>query len=229
MDPALRTSYWLGDSRAGSLGDSEDRRSGVALPRKPALCSAFDPAELSYFGSVLVTLGLKIVPAEPSVSGSISLLKRIAAVAELKAAPVKKVNNLSAFLHPMSVPWRENKIEGIWLPKKDKRCRRDAGRCWADREQEQGRQPEGLDGSQVTWGSDRGAASWRCRSQGDRADHAPLGTAQQGVEERTPTWGSESPEPKTQPHRHSCHPVIFCQSLQFTAGPFAPLKWANDT
>lgn len=62
------------------------------------------PAGWSYFGSVLVTLGLKIVTAEPSVLGSISLLKCVAAVAELKAAPVKKVNNLSAFLHPMSVP-----------------------------------------------------------------------------------------------------------------------------
>lgn len=91
------------------------------------------PAGLSYFGSVLVTLGLKIVTAGPSVLGSISLLKRVAAVAELKAAPVKKVNNLSAFLHPMSVPWRENKIEGIWLPKKDKSFRREPGRCWADR------------------------------------------------------------------------------------------------
>lgn len=62
------------------------------------------PAGLSYFGSVLVTQGLKIGAAEPSVLGSISLLKCVAAVAELKAAPVKKVNNLSAFLHPMSVP-----------------------------------------------------------------------------------------------------------------------------
>lgn len=51
-----------------------------------------------------MTLGLKIVAAEPSVLGSVSLLKGVAAAAELKAAPVKKVNNLSAFLHPRNVP-----------------------------------------------------------------------------------------------------------------------------
>ena len=106
------------------------------------------PAGRSYFESVLVTLGLKIVAAEPSVLGSISLLKRVAAAAELKAAPVKKVNNLSAFLHPMSVPWGENIIEGIWLPKKDKSFRREPARGWGDRKQGLGCLPEGLERSQ---------------------------------------------------------------------------------
>ena len=76
-------------------------------------------------------------------------MKRVAAVAELKAAPVKKVNNLSAFLHPMSVPWGGNKIEGIWLPEKDKSFRRELGRCRADRKRELGQLPEDLERSQV--------------------------------------------------------------------------------
>lgn len=77
---------------------------GHAFSKASSSALCLTPAGLSYFGSVLVTLRLKIVAAEPSVLGSILLLKRVAAVAELKAAPVKKVNNLSAFLHPMSVP-----------------------------------------------------------------------------------------------------------------------------
>lgn len=77
---------------------------GHAFSKAGSSALHLTPAGLSYFRSVLVTLGLKIGTAEPSVLGSISLLKRVAAVAELKAAPVKKVNNLSAFLHPMSVP-----------------------------------------------------------------------------------------------------------------------------
>lgn len=175
-----------------------------------------------------MTLGLKIVPAEPSVSGSISLLKRIAAVAELKAAPVKKVNNLSAFLHPMSVPWRENKIEGIWLPEKDKSVRREAGRCWADREQEQGRLPGAGKGAslhevQTAMLPAGGAESRRrCRSRLQRGRAARW----RGEDAHR---GSESPEPKTQLHCQSCHPVILRKALQFTAGPFAPLKWGNDT
>lgn len=92
-----------------------------------------------------MTLGLKIVTAEPCALGSISLLKGIAAAAELKAGSVKKVNSLSAFLQPLSVPKGENKIEGIWLPKKDKSLRGEPRRCWADRKQELGRQPEGLE------------------------------------------------------------------------------------
>lgn len=120
------------------------------LSLKPASSALLlTPAGLSYFESVLVTLGLKIVTAEPSVLGSISLLKGIAAVAELKAAPVKKVNNLSAFLHPTSVPKGENKIEGIWLSKKDKSLRNEPGRCWADSKGELGQLPEGLERSQV--------------------------------------------------------------------------------
>ena len=77
---------------------------GHAFSKASSSALHLTPAGRSYFGSVRVTLGLKIVAAEPSVLGSISLLKCVAAVAELKPAPVKKVNNLSAFLHPMSVP-----------------------------------------------------------------------------------------------------------------------------
>ena len=121
---------------------------GHAFSKASSSALHLTPAGRSYFESVLVTLGLKIVAAEPSVLGSISLLKRVAAAAELKAAPVKKVNNLSAFLHPMSVPWGENKIEGIWLPKKDKSFRREPGRCWGDRKQGLGCLPEGLERSQ---------------------------------------------------------------------------------
>lgn len=43
----------------------------------------------------------------------------------------------------MSVPRRENKIEGIWLPKKDKSFRRETGRCWADRKMRTGRAARG--------------------------------------------------------------------------------------
>lgn len=153
-----------------------------------------------------MTLGLKIVAAEPSVLGSISLLKHIAAVAELKAAPVKKVNNLSAFLHPMSVPWRENKIEGIWLPKKDKSFRRETGRCWADRKRAQGRLPEGLERSQVTRGSDRDAASWRCRSKGERcrAPTMALDSTAARCGGKDAASGIRAPEPKAQIHHQSC-------------------------
>lgn len=76
------------------------------------------PAGPSYFGCVLVTLGLKIATAEPSALGAISLLKGVAAGSDFKTASVKKVNNLSALFRLMSVPKGENKIEGIWLPKK---------------------------------------------------------------------------------------------------------------
>lgn len=69
-------------------------------------------------GCVLVALGLKIVTAEPSALGAISLLKGVAAGADFKTASVKKVNNRSALFHAMSVPKGGNKIEGIWLPKK---------------------------------------------------------------------------------------------------------------
>lgn len=123
---------------------------GHAFSKANSSALHLTPAGRSYFGSVLVTLGLKIVSAEPSVLGSILLLKRGAAVARLKAAPVKKVNNLSAFLQPLSVPWGENKIEGIWLPEEDKSFGREPGRCWAERNRELGQLPEGLEGSQVT-------------------------------------------------------------------------------
>lgn len=65
-----------------------------------------------------MTPGLKIATAEPSALGTISLLKGVAAGAEFKTASVKKVNNLSALFHRMSVPKGENKTEGVWLPKK---------------------------------------------------------------------------------------------------------------
>lgn len=99
LESAQKKSYLLENTSAASL-----QRSGVLPSLKPAALLCIWPLLDGVILDLFLWLGLKIVAAEPSVLGSISLLKRVAAVAELKPAPVKKVNNLSAFLHPMSVP-----------------------------------------------------------------------------------------------------------------------------